>query len=706
MALAILLLLVGVYFLGLALPASAVQSRPLGVTTTPTPAPVQADSVAEQLRQLTDEIQRLSQVIENLKAEIQNLQTQLSDLRVATAGTRALLVNPLSAILSELGGEPCPDSSFTCVTLAVPLDHFDPANQETTAVVFGILPATGERKGMFVTVTGGPGTAGLTSADSYTAAFDPAIPEHFDIVFFDQRGAGQSGGLQCVTAATAYYQTETDPQTPAGEAATVAAAKEFAQTCLAEIGPTNLLPYLSTRQAVEDLELFRQAIGDDKIWLYGESYGTQFAQTYAAAHPQHLAGLILDGTVDLTLSGQAYLREQAQAFNDVLVMTLEACNQDEDCAADLGQDAVTVYDTLAAQLATKPLTYTFPLPSGGTAEREFTLADLEVAASNYLYSEADRLLLQRALAATRRDDLVPLARLLYDSLSLNPETLAPIIDPTYSDAVYYTVECLDYDYDSSSPEESIQAYLRAGDAVDQSIPRLSSGFYGDLPCVFWPGEADPRPEPLLVKGIPTLVLGATADPATPVANGERVYRRLDDGYLITTEGGPHVTFGWGNDCPDKLVTAFLVEGALPEQRETTCEGVVADTYVPLPPADARDFESPLEALLSADTEINHLPEYYYWDAATPTAVGCPQGGTLKFEPGTEGDEFSLQACAFSKGLSMTGTGLYDYNLGSFTLEVTVIGPEGQPGKLNYARNENGAIQVTGEYGGEQIQLAE
>ena len=64
-----------------------------------------------------------------------------------------------------------------------------------------------------------------------------------------------------------------------------------------------------------------------------------------------------------------------------LVMTLEACKADEECAADMGQDAIAIYDELAPQLADTPRTFTFPLPSGGTAEREFTLADLETAAA-------------------------------------------------------------------------------------------------------------------------------------------------------------------------------------------------------------------------------------------------------------------------------------------------------------------------------------
>src|SRR3990172_9328989 len=61
-----------------------------------------------------------------------------------------------AARLEELGGYPCPDSDFTCVRLTVPLDHFDSQDSRTMVVVFGVLPATGERKGMFVTATGGP----------------------------------------------------------------------------------------------------------------------------------------------------------------------------------------------------------------------------------------------------------------------------------------------------------------------------------------------------------------------------------------------------------------------------------------------------------------------------------------------------------------------------------------------------------------------
>ena len=617
----------------------------------------------------------------------------------AAAPEQTIAREDTQTILEGLGGYPCPDSDFTCVNLDVPLNHFDPANLETIEVVFGVLPASGERKGMFVTAVGGPGGSGLASADSYTGTFDPAITEAFDVVFFDQRGIAASGGLQCVEAATAFYLSEWDATTPEGEAALAETADRFADDCVAEMGNSQLLPYLGTEQAVEDLEIFRLAMQDDRFWLYGESYGTQFAQTYAAAHPEQLAGLILDGPVDLTLAGLEYFEEQATAFSEVLGMTLGACAEDEVCAEDLGGDPAAAYDRLAARLATGPLTFDFPLPSGGMAQRSISLADLETAAAGYVYSETARMIFLRALAAAdTRDDLVPLARVLYDSLYLYPETLEPVSDPTYSDAVYYAVECNDYDYGSA------EEFFRAGDPVEAALPRLASIFYGDLPCAYWPadGFAPGRPAPLMAEGIPTLVMVGTADPATPIGNAHRIVEHLADGYLVVEEGGPHVIFGWGNACVDDLVTAYLVDDELPA-RQTNCEGVVIDPYLPLAPEEAAAFADPLEAMLSVDDEIYYLPEYYYWDLETPSGIGCPYGGRLAFEPSDVGEQFTFEGCAFSRGFVMTGTGEYDYDEESFSLQVLVAGLAS--GELLYVREADGSLQVTGEYGGVAVDLS-
>jgi pimeloyl-ACP methyl ester carboxylesterase len=610
-------------------------------------------------------------------------------------------------ILEELGGVPCPeDSAFTCVTIDVPLDHFNPDDPRTIPVVFAVLPASGNRKGMFVTATGGPGLSGVLSADYYSYGFDTSIFESFDIVFFDQRGLGLSGGLTCPHAATWYYQQDFRGLTSEQENALKETASTFVADCLNELDSTELLSYLGTRQAVEDLEAFRRIMGDETFWLYGESYGTQYAQTYAAVYGDRLAGLILDGTVDLTLSGFDFYSQQAQAFNDTLLATLSACNEDPACAAQMNGDAIAAYDQLVTRLSQDPISFNFPRPNGRVQKRTFTLSDLEYVAASQLYGESDRMMFTRALAAYMTNgNIVPLARLLYIDLVVDPGTLEIIDDPSWSDAIFYAVECQDYGYPGFTPDERAEIYLDAVDPFETSIPRLASIIYGDLPCASWPNASSElgRPGYLLAEGIPTLVLGATADPATPVSHGANVYQHLADGYLITTQGGPHVTFGYGNECPDDLVTDFLVNDMVPPQRETVCEGVVSDDYVPVAPAQAREFPDPAEALSSAETEIYYLPEFFYWDGFTPTSAGCTYGGTFYFDLHSSGARynFQLNRCQLTNNVKLTGTGLYNTELDRFILDVEVAGRWSCD--LKYTRRGD-RISITGKCDGKRIKF--
>jgi pimeloyl-ACP methyl ester carboxylesterase len=639
------------------------------------------------------------------------LQVSLIVLLLFSSTAAALLPvaqasQPIQNNLLDLpSGEPCPnDSFFTCITIEVPLDHFNLDDTRTIPVVFAVLPASGERKGMFVVATGGPGTSGVLLADYYSSTYDTSIFESFDIVFFDQRGIGLSGGLTCPLAANEYYQSDGRGLTRKQENALKKAARTFAEDCVEELTNPALLPYLGTRQAVEDLEYFRQLVGDEKFWLYGESYGTQFSQTYAAAHPEHLAGLILDAPVDLTFSGMEFYAQQAQAFNDTLIATLSACNADQACAEDMNGDAVQAYDSLAMKLSKQPISFKFPLPTGKLVNRKFTFSNLEFVAASQMYAESDRMMFNRALAAyASNGDIVPLARLLYLGLGVDPPTLEVISDPSWSDAIFYGVECQDYGYPGTTPQEKAENYLDAADAVEASVPRLASVIYGDLPCAHWPAATSDltRPDYLVAEDTPTLVLGATADPATPISHAINIYQHLADGYLITQEGGPHVIFAWGNECPDALVTDFLVNDVVPTQRETVCEGYVADDYVPVAPGTAREIESPAEALSSVEAEISYLPEYFYWDGFEATSAGCTYGGVLSFEYNWAGTRslFTLQNCAFTRNFVMTGTGSYNFDTDRFVLEVRTEGR--WKCDLKYVRNGD-RVRVTGKCNGQPI----
>lgn len=587
------------------------------------------------------------------------------------------------------------------------LDHDAPVAESgaTIPVVFGVLPASGLRKGMLVVAVGGPGSSGLALADAYVDACDPRIRERFDIVFFDQRGTGLSRGIQCADAAAAYFAADMRADTPAQRAALLEAARTFASDCAAQTRAEDVLPFLSTRQAVEDLERFRQSVGADRLWLYGESYGTQFVQTYATRYPAQVAGLVLDAPVDLTLSAVAYTSESTLALENVLTRTLAACAADAQCAGDMAGDPDAAYDRLLVSVARGPVVFQFPLSTGEMAARALSRSDIDTAVASFLSAPDARVLALRAIAAGAQGDFVPLARLFYSALGLRSDTLTVEADRGYSDAAYYAVTCLDYADDADeSPATRAAVWLNAGQEILTRAPRLGGLFYSDLPCAFWPavGRRNPRPAPFTAPGIPTLVLAATADPLTPFANGERLYRRLEDGYLIATRGGAHVMFGRGNRCVDNAATRFLVEGIPPAQRETRCDDLWMDDYTPIAPADVTRFADALEAMRALNDEIEHLPDYYYWDGADKVAAGCARGGWVSFEMRGEQVVFVLEACSFSRGLAFTGAGEYDVKADRFSLEGQVDGAA--QGRLAYAREGDGRARVTGTYAGQPVDV--
>jgi pimeloyl-ACP methyl ester carboxylesterase len=457
---------------------------------------------------------------------------------------------------------------------------------------------------------------------------------------------------------------------------------------------------------VRDLEAFRQAAGEPKMWLYGESYGTQYAQTYAAAFPENLNGLILDGVVDLTLEGTDFYVQQAQAFSDVLTRALEACNANAACTADMGTDAVAFYDDLSAELLASPAVVDFPLDDGTSEERAFTASMLDTAAIGATYGRGGRADFLRELAAAAHGDLLPLMRDFYYNASADPLTLAPVIDPAYFVSMYYAVECNDYNYFSGTADERGAAFIASGDAIDESIPRLSIIYYGDLPCVYWESGRPPaeRPASLPVGDYVTFILNSSTDPATPTGNGYAVFDRLiadgGEAYMITMEGGPHVLFGRDDTCPDVAITAWMVDDILPESREYVCPGDVIADYEPLNPMSIEEYESPLQAIQAVDTEIQYLPEYWGWYVDSDLTVGCTYGGTVTFSPTDDGEAFSFDECAIIKGFALDGEATYNYDV-ALTYDVTVNGSEDD--HLIYVYDlATGMYTVEGTFEGEEI----
>src|SRR5919205_1906309 len=146
------------------------------------------------------------------------------------------------------------------------------------------LAAGGTPRGTLLLIAGGPGQASARAFDlaSQGAFFRDQFPG-YNLVAFDPRGTGRSGLLRCP-------EFQNDP------AASAARMQALVATCANEIGPTR--SFYSTRDHADDIDAVRQALGIDKIALWGTSYGTQLSVAYALTYPSHVQRLLLDSVAD------------------------------------------------------------------------------------------------------------------------------------------------------------------------------------------------------------------------------------------------------------------------------------------------------------------------------------------------------------------------------------------------------------------------
>jgi pimeloyl-ACP methyl ester carboxylesterase len=621
-------------------------------------------------------------------------------LAISASGAAALAAADLKSALDKLGAQECKDSAFTCVDLAVPVDRAQPGSNATITVRFAVSLASEDSKGILFYAVGGPGGSGLQAIESYLGSFDARLTKEMDIVFFDQRGVGPLNGIRCPKAGLAFDTTSLSLNQP--EQA-IAAARSFVKACGLETPHADLLPYLATTDAIQDLEDFRRAIGSPKVWLYGESYGTQFAQTYATRYPEALNGLILDGVVDLTLDAAKYYGEDVRTVEKLLAKTLAGCDAIGPCRADMGAPAAEVYDRLAARLNAAPIPVDYPLAEGGFAKRALSAAILETNAFYALYGPDSRVAFLRALAAAGRNNLVPMLRLGYSNIGADPQTLEPADDPSWYGGAYYGITCPDYDDAGRDPEARVKEILAEARDLAPHAPRLIRDFYAErLVCAFWPakGRAE-RPAPFAGGDYPTLVLNSDSDPATPVSNGYAVFAQAKNASMLTMQGGPHVIWGRGLGCPDQIVFGLMLDGRRPERPEQVCKQDFLDAYVPLTaPGDAFALARGVE------TELAQLPELADWDTIDPITVGCDFGGSVTATAGEAGTDYAFKDCAFWPNLPATGDGVeIDAGDGTqpdgLTLKLAIAGAHA--GNLTYRHDSTAeAMSLSGSYDGKDV----
>lgn len=434
---------------------------------------------------------------------------------------------------------------FDCTRVQVPLDHAEPDGASGEVALLR-LPATGDKIGSLLVNPGGPGGSGMVHVAALAPLFGGTeLNERFDIIGFDPRGVGASTPrVECFTDA------ERDENVPPGPylfpVRDQEAAEAIAQRCIEGTGGVEALTSVGSDQVVQDMDLIRAVLGDEKLSYLGYSYGSELGAMYAQRFPQNVRAITIDGAVHPGLSEPAFRQTQFTAFQEAFDGMAALCAAEADCV--LGDDpdgATQVFNDLVRPLQQDPL----PTSDG----RDLTYDDVVHTVSTGVFSAAlwpELLGAITALAAGDGDTL----------LELRDRSYGRADDGSYGGGLNtdanLAIRCMDNPRTQQDQDELLaQAreaapFMDPGDGVQESV----------YECAGWP-EPVSRDIPWATSDVevpPTLVVSATGDPGTPHAGGVAMADLLG-GSLLTVEGIQHgISFTGASRCVDEIVTDYLV----------------------------------------------------------------------------------------------------------------------------------------------------
>ena len=443
------------------------------------------------------------------------------------------------------------DLAFECGRTEVPIDHDEPDGATLPLfLVRAKLAGQTDRIGSLLVNPGGPGASGADAALSMALTLPEDVLRRFDLVGFDPRGVGLSTPVECIPAELKDRSIAAEPRPTTREQMdqVVALYDETADACTEEYGEA--LGTFDTVDTARDVDLLRQALGDEQLTYLGYSYGTTLGSTYAELYPDRVRAMVLDGAVDPDTDQQ----QQAEASSTALEASFDAFAAN--CTGlvsgcPLGDDPRRFLDDLLAAAATAPVASSAP---GET--RTATPGVITTAVLAGMYDPATWPQLSQALAAARNGDAAGVFSMA-DSFSgrLDDGSYTNLLDANTA------ITCADTPEDETYDEDRV---LQLAQEWSQRSPLFGAGAAAGLyTCSTWDAPRTPLPERDAGGSAPIVVVGNSGDPVTPLPGAVDLAEDLESGVLLTWQGQGHTSYP-KTPCVTDAVNAYLIDLVAPQ----------------------------------------------------------------------------------------------------------------------------------------------
>ncbi len=620
-----------------------------------------------------------------------------------------------------------------CGRLSVPLDYGAPAGPRIS-IAYRWYPASappaGHAAGTVVPVEGGPGYPSIGSVEGGYSVMYGSLLERFNMLAVDNRGTGQSTPLDCPALQDFSGATGT------------AAFQQAAAGCAAELNHRWKYPdgswvhasdLFTSAPAAEDLAAVIEALELPKVDLYGDSYGSLFAQVFASRFPGLLRSVILDSTyetVDLDPFYRSSIAAMPADFD-------AACSRAPACAGAAPGSAWTRIGALAEILRSRPISGLVPGADGTLKMVSMDVVGLvdlvnDAAGDGQIYRDLDA----AARALLDNGDPAPLLR-LYDQRLAIDEAYFGLPAGEYSVELYLAVSCLDYPqlFDMNAAGSVRAAELAAAEAAlpgstfapfttaewlaqDENTEAYSA-------CLGWPSPTVAQPPttgglPLFAPSLPVLVLGGELDTWTPPSEIPEVLAEIGGhARFIELANATHVVGEGDTLCGSTLIREFVSDPEALDSLQASCAAVVPPIHAVGAYPEELAEEPPIEPGPGNNASLAALRLAAAAVATAGDAIGRYQaievtrdhglrGGTVRASRG--GATLTLRGDRLLAGVAVSGsvTLAGDANPldgDAVNASLTARAPGMRPASLAAAWTTSGSdaeAQVVGDVGGESV----
>ena len=433
--------------------------------------------------------------------------------------------------------------------------QWEPGNPSagTVKVGFAFVPARNRKRPVLGTVVpheGGPGFSTTGTADQYAQMYGPLLRRRH-LLLVDQRGTGRSQPINC----------------PALQNLTIA-YNVAAERCGRALG-ARADDYTTARSA-DDLAAVIARLGLGPVDLYGDSYGTFFAQVFTGRHPAAVRSLVLDSAYP-TYGESAWYPTQGPAMRRAFDLV---CRRSVACR-DGGQSFLPTLEQVLEIVRARPWRGVSRDADGLRARVTVNGTTLVDVAFGATFTPTTYREMTAALRSGLKGDRAPLFRLVAESLGGGTDAGDPV---EYSEGLAAAVNCHDIAqlYDMTALPGVAREREYAAALAERT--RVNPDTFGPFTvneyarsdwqmldwCTRWPVSpasnpaGSPRPPGGQYPSVPVLVLSSELDTITTPAEGSLVASQFPNAKHVLVRNSLHIsTLGDTDNCAQHLVRGFV-----------------------------------------------------------------------------------------------------------------------------------------------------